>query len=274
MRHVWIVLAAAGCLGTRGDEPSWVGEPEPENNVDVIPCDGDGEEKGFAISGVIEDLQTGEPPATTDGLCAFALDPTPVLSGGEAAVMGGSEVCEDGAYYVGNLSDPPSVGMFISIADCDDAEPTVMKSATGIDFDDVKDLKVGEVYADKTVYLVTREYGEIIDENLQDYSGDAVTKGFMAGFVMDVNLDYVSGASLDCGCADFYYLDDDPSDGMFYTAGEKNTETDAEMRAVFVAPEAPIFTYTADDGGNHSWEPQLFGSLPGYASFLLFNADN
>lgn len=285
MYRPWILLLAVGCFGTRDVEPDWLNDAAIEDNSEGdgedVPepaaCgeDDTGEVSGFAISGTIEDLETGEGPADPTALCAYALDPTPVLSGGEPIVMAASAVCDSGEYHVGGLSNPPSIGMFISIADCDASSPTVMRSATGIDFDDVKDLGDGDVFSDKVVYLVTLGYGQEVDSNLDDYDGDAVTTGFMAGFVMDLDYDYVSGASLSCtGCADFYYLDDDPSDGMFYTAGERNTVTDASVRAIFVAPGAPIFTYKADDGGTHTWEPQLFGSLPGYASFLLFNADN
>ena len=285
MSHSWILLLAVGCLGTRDVEPDWLdgssnegaGEGEEEEAPEPAACgeDDTGEVTGFAVSGTIEDLGTGAGPQDPTALCAYALDPTPVLSGGEPIVMAASAVCDNGEYFVGGLSDPPSIGMFISIADCDSSSPTVMRSATGVDFDDVKDLGDGDELEDKIAYLVTLDYGREVDANLDDYDGDAVTTGFMAGFVMDVNLDYVSGASLSCtGCADFYYLDDDPSDGMFYAAGERNTATDASVRSIFVAPGAPIFTYKADDGGAHSWEPQLFGSLPGYASFLLFNADN
>ena len=285
MYRSWILLLAVGCFGTRDVEPDWLNEgpvgEDGEGAEEEIPepaaCgeEDTGAVTGFAVSGMIEDLATGEGPLDPTALCAYALDPTPVLSGGEPIVMAASAVCDTGEYFVGGLSNPPSIGMFISIADCDASAPTVMKSATGVDFDDVKDLGDGDVFEDKTAYLVTLEYGQEVDANLQDYDGDAVSTGFMAGFVMDLDYDYVSGASLSCtGCADFYYLDDDPSDGMFYTAGERNTQTDASVRSIFVAPGAPIFTYKADDGGTHTWEPQLFGSLPGYASFLLFNADN
>jgi hypothetical protein len=56
--------------------------------------------------------------------------------------MAASQVCDNGEYSVGGLSNPPSIGMFISIADCVDSKPTVMKSATGVDFDDVADLSM------------------------------------------------------------------------------------------------------------------------------------
>jgi hypothetical protein len=284
MRQSWILLLSVGCLGTRDVVPRWVtdasdGSLEEEEEIAEAKCGeedtGTEEVSGFAISGSIEDLATGEGPVDPSALCAFALDPTPVLSGGDPIVMAASEVCENGDYFVGGLSNPPSIGMFISIADCVDSAPTVMKSATGVDFDDVADLSDGDEHEGHTAYLVTLDYGTVINDNLIDYDGDAVTTGFMAGFVMDVNDDHVSGASLSCtGCADFYYLDDDDSDGMFQTDGARNTVTDASVRSVFVAPAAPIFTYKAGDDGTHTWDPQLFGSLPGYASFLLFNAIN
>jgi hypothetical protein len=263
--------------------PDWLDEAQStDESVEAIAKAKCGDEDtgieaatGFAVSGTIEELATGEGPIDPTILCAYALDPTPVLSGGEPTVMAASEVCDNGDYYVGGLSNPPSIGMFISIADCDASAQTVMKSATGVDFDDVKDLSDGEEFSGHTVYLVTLEYGNVINDNFSDYDGDAVTAGFMAGFVMDVDDAYVGGASLSCtGCADFYYLDGDTDDGMFATGGTRNSATDETVRAVFFAPGAPIFTYKANDGGAHTWDPQLFGSLPGYASFLLFSAIN
>jgi hypothetical protein len=287
MSKLWLLLLTTGCLGERDVVPSWVDDANNDltgggGGEDIVPdeveCgEGDtGEQpEGFAVSGNIEDLATGLGPQNPEALCAFALDPTPVLSGGEATTMAASKVCENGDYFVPGLKNPPSIGMFISIADCDASKPTVMKSATGVDFDDVKDLGDGDEYEGHTAYLVTLDYGVSINDNFVDFDGDAVEDGFMAGFVMDVNRDYVSDAVLSCSrCADFYYLDTDASDGLFQTDGVRNTKTDANARAVFFAPKAPIFTYEADDGGSHTWEPQLFGSLPGYASFLLFDAIN
>ena len=150
-----------------------------------------------------------------------------------------------------------------------------MKSATGVDFDDVKDLGDGDVLEGQTAYLVTLELGRSVDEALTDFDGDAVETGFMSGFVLDASGEPVSGGSLACGgCADFYYMDADDSDGLFTTNDQRNTATDAAAGGIFVAPAAPIFTYEAADGGAHTWDSQLFGSLPGYASFLLFNAIN
>ena len=277
-----ILLTIAGCLGTRNHEPDWLDETtsngaDEEEVVIEDTCGGDdtGNIEGFSINGIIQDLVTGEGPPEPSILCAYALDPTPVLSGGEPIVMAASQVCENGEYSVGGLSNPPSIGMFISIADCDSASPTVMKSATGVDFDDVKDLGDGGSHDDHTAYLVSLELGQSVSDSLVDFDGNAVETGFMSGFVLDVDEAPVSGGSLSCGgCADFYYMDTDDTDGLFVTGSARNTETNADAGAIFVAPAAPIFTYEAADGGAHTWEPQLFGSLPGYASFLLFNAIN
>jgi hypothetical protein len=283
MTRICTLLFATGCIGTRNVEPEWeYGEGddvEIQEGCDEADVD---TENGFRISGIVEDLETRLAPESVDGLCAYALNPTPVLSGQEPTVMAASQVCPGGEYVIGGLSDPPSIGMFVSIADCDasatgdtgsSAGPTVMKSATGVDFDLVKDLGDGDIYEGKIAYLVTIEYGSKINADLSDFDGDAVDVGFMAGFALDVDRQPVSGAALACGeCVDFYYLDTDHDDGMFMTDGVRNTVTDASADGIFVAPEAPIFTYEASDGGVHNWDPQLFGSLPGYASFLLFNA--
>lgn len=281
MNRMLLTVVATGCIGTRDVVPEWLNEsPESTNAeaeevvIDETDCGGSdtGDISGFALMGGIEDFKTGLPPENPGLLCAFALDPTPVLSGGDPIVLAASAVCETGEYYVGGLSDPPVIGMFISIADCDANAPTVMKSATGISYDDVQDLGDGDEHGPTTAYLVSLEQGRAIDAELTDYSGDAVESGFMTGFVMDANDEPVSGAMLGGGGVDFYYMDADPSDGLFVTDGVRNTVTDADARSTFVGPGAPIFTYTADDGGTHTWEGQLFGSLPGYVSFLLFDA--
>jgi hypothetical protein len=284
MNRSLLFLFATGCLGTRDVVPEWLDENNndgsEEEHEEVVIEDADcggsdtGDVSGFAIFGSIEDISTREGPTNPEALCSFALDPTPVLAGGDPVVMAASAVCENGEYYVGGLADPPSIGMFISIADCDASNQTVMKSATGVDYDDVASLGDGEEYGPHTAYLVTLEQGQVIGEALVDYTGDAVTAGFMAGFVLDVDDQPVDGATLGGGGVDFYYMDSDPSDGLFLTDGERNTQTEAAARSTFVGPGAPIFSYTAEDGGTHTWDPQLFGSLPGYASFLLFNAIN
>ena len=281
MKNAWLLLFTAGCLGTRDAVPAWLDDvsdstERDEDEIEIEECGGSdtGDISGFALFGSIEDIATGEGPTNPEDLCAFALDPTPVLSGGMPIVMAASAVCENGEYFVGGLSNPPGIGMFISIADCDDSTQTSMKSATSISFDDVKDLGDGGEFGPQVAYLVTLAYGQAIGAELTDYSGDAVVNGFMAGFALDLDDEPVSGAILGGGGVDFYYLDTDVSDGMFVTGEERNTSTDAGARAIFVGPGAPIFSYTAEDGGTHTWDPQLFGSLPGYASFLLFNAIN
>lgn len=266
-------LLTSGCIGTRNVEPEWEYPEEEELVVEACGSDDTGIQEGFTIAGSIKDLVTLEPPENPEALCAYALDPTPVLSGGEPEEMAGAQVCDNGDYEVSGITNPPGIGMFISIADCEGNEPSVMKSATGVDYDDVKDLGDGDTLEDQTAYLVTLTLGESIDANLTEFEGNSVETGFMAGFLLDASENPVQGGTVACGgCVDFYYMDADPSDGLFMTAGERNASTDAEAGAIFVAPAAPIFTYAASDGGAHTWDSQLFGSLPGYASFLLFNS--
>ena len=275
MARIAFFLFATGCIGTRNVEPNWEYVDVDETAIEGCGEDDTGSANGFSISGDVQDMLSLQAPTNPGPLCAYALNPTPVLAGNEPEVMAGAAVCEDGSYKVSGLTDPPSIGMFISIADCDETTLTVMKSATGVDFDDVKDLGDGDTLGNQVAYLVTLELGQSIDQGLVDFEGDAVETGFMAGFILDAAGQPVSGGMVSCGeCADFYYMDADDSDGLFSTNGERNTSTDIATGSVFVAPAAPIFTYEATDDGSHTWDSQLFGSLPGYASFLLFNALN
>lgn len=275
MMRTAFFLLTSGCIGTRNVEPEWEYPEEEELVVEACGSEDTGIQEGFAIAGSIKDLVTLDPPENPESLCAYALDPTPVLSGGEPEEMAAAAVCDNGDYEVSGITNPPSIGMFISIADCEGNEPSVMKSATGVDYDDVKDLGDGDTLENQTAYLVTLTLGESIDENLTEFEGNSVETGFMSGFVLDESGNPVSGGAVACsGCVEFYYMDTDHSDGLFVTAGERNISTDAEAGAIFVAPAAPIFTYAASDGGAHTWDSQLFGSLPGYASFLLFNSTN
>jgi hypothetical protein len=282
-----VVPLLVGCLGVRNVEPGWLdggtgdGDDAADGSggageIDVQEgCDEDdvNTTDGWRITGSVFDMYTREVPADPESLCAYALDPVPVLSGSEPKFLAGSQVCENGDYVIAELGVAPTIGMFVSIDDCEGNPDTVMSSATGIDYDDVKDLGDGDLFANKRAYLVSNEYGRIIGDNLDGFDGDAVEIGFMTGFVLDSSDEPVSGARLSCGgCADFYYMDTDDTDGLFASGGVLNSATDAAAEAVFVAPGAPIATYVSDDGGNHDWEDQLFGSLPGYASFLLFNA--
>jgi|GEM_PF-1291794 len=284
-------VLASGCIGVRNVEPGWLNpdtveedesagggsnsggaeEVEVEEGCDEDDIDRSG---GFAIEGTVYDIDLDDIPADPESLCAYALDPTPVLTGGEPIYMAGSQVCDNGDYVITGLNDPPTIGMFVSIDDCEGNPDTVMRSATGVDYDDVKDLGEGESHTEFRAYLINNEFAQAIGDDLDGFDGDVLEIGFMSGFVRDVQEQPVDGAALACGgCVPtFYYLDADPEDGLFTTDGTLNTQTDAEAAAMFVTPNAPIFTYEASDDGTHTWDSQLFGSLPGYASFLLFNA--
>ena len=292
MTHRALALITLGlltsCIGYRDPDPHWDstggededagGETEGSDPKDVDieeGCDEDEIDRsgGFAIEGTVYDIDLDAIPADPESLCAYALDPSPVLTGGDPMFMAATQVCDNGDYVITGLNNPPSIGMFVSIDDCEGNPDTVMASATGVDFDDVKDLEEGESLTDFRAYLINNDFAGFIGGDLTGFDGDVLETGFMAGFARDINEAPVSGAALECGgCVSFYYLDTDWEDGLFETNGALNTQTDADAMAMFVAPSAPIFTYEASDGGTHTWDPQLFGSLPGYASFLLFNA--
>jgi hypothetical protein len=69
-----------------------------------------------------------------------------------------------------------------------------------------------------------------------------------------------------------YYQDGEASDGIYGSGSTANTTTLAEGDGIFMIPAAPIFTYTCDDGGAHTWESTLLGSLQAYAVYIRFTA--
>jgi hypothetical protein len=274
------------CIGYRDPDPNWseegeadskdgTGEGEEEEVQVEEGCDEDDIDRsvGFSIEGSVYDIDLDSVPADPSALCAYVLDPIPVLSGGDPITVAATQVCDNGDYVITGLSDPASIGMFVSIDDCEGNPDTVMRSATGVDFDDMVDLRDGDSLTGFRAYLINNEFAGFIGTDLTGFDGNVMETGFMAGFARNIDDEPVGGAALACGdCTSFYYLDTDWDDGLFATGGTLNTQTDANAMSMFVAPAAPIFTYEASDGGAHTWDPQLFGSLPGYASFLLFNA--
>ena len=143
------------CIGYRDPDPNWdlsdQGAAEEGDNTpgddpkDVEVEEGCDEEDidrsgGFVIEGTVYDIDLDDIPADPESLCAYGLDPSPVLTGGDPVFMAATQVCDNGDYVITGLNDPPSIGMFVSIDDCEGNPDTVMASATGVDFDDVLSL--------------------------------------------------------------------------------------------------------------------------------------
>ena len=145
------VLALAplygGCLGVRNVEPGWLDNVSADREetsgggggaADVEVQDGCDEEDinttdGFRIEGNVYDMLLGDIPEDPESLCAYALNPSPVLTGDDPIFMAASTVCNNGDYVIAELSNPPTIGMFVSIDDCEGNPDMVMSSATGID---------------------------------------------------------------------------------------------------------------------------------------------
>lgn len=283
-------LMAAGCWGRnieyKSDGTVDTGAP------DTVACGDEPDEiTGWTIQGVALDLETLTPASAADGLCATAIDPSPVLAGQPPNDLAVGQVCDDGAFAIYNLGDAPAVGMFVVIDDCkpgaNDTGATeqddVLQSANGVKSDDVAGLGAGDVYVMDSVtgkgdltYL-TRTYQATLEGQLVGYSGSLDTDGFLGGRLLDASMAPVVGATIDCStCGELTasYQDGDASDGLFETGGAANTATTADGDGRYFLPGAGVSTYEIEDGGTHTWEATLLGSLPGYAVFSNFIATN
>lgn len=283
-------LMAAGCWG-RDIEYQSDGSVDT-GPTEIVACGEEPEEiTGWTLQGVADDLETGTPATAADGLCATAIDPSPVLAGQPPINLASAQICDDGAFTIYNLGDAPAVGMFILIDDCGPGEgdtaaieqDNVLQSANGVSSDDVAGFGAGDVYvADSAtgkgdlVYL-TRSFQVTLEAEFINPAGSIDETGFLGGRLLDASLAPVTGATIDCGaCGPLTasYPDGDASDGLFETGGTANAASTAEGDGRFYLPGASVDTYTIDDGGVHTWEATLLGGLAGYAVFSNFIATN
>lgn len=285
-----LALVAAGCWG-RDIEYKSDGTVDT-GPTEIVACGDEPDEiTGWTIQGVALDLETLTPAAAADGLCATAIDPSPVLAGQPPNDIASGQVCDDGAFAIYNLGEAPAVGMFVVIDDCKPGEgdtasaeqDDVLQSANGVKSSDVAGLGAGDVYVMDSVtgkgdltYL-TRTYQPTLEAQLVNYSGSLDTDGFLGGRLLAADLTPVAGATIDCStCGELTasYQDGDDTDGLFETGGAANTATTSDGDGRYFLPGAGVSTYEVSDGGTHTWEPTLLGSLPGYAVFSNFIADN
>jgi hypothetical protein len=288
-------LLTVGCWGRNIDYEG--GGPVDTSGPETVSCGEEPEEvTGWRIEGVTLDLETGLAPAMTAGLCATAIDPSPVLAGGDPVDLAVGQVCDDGVFKIFNLGDAPAVGMFVVIDDCppgfsgdtadesdDEQANTVLRSANGMKSDDIVGLGAGDVYymnstdGDADTSYLSRTYQVTIEAELVEYEGSLDDSGFLGGRILDSSLNPVEGATIDCGNCGLLtasYQDDDASDGLFLTGTTANAATLTSGSGRYFLPGAGVSTYTIDDGGTHTWDATLLGSLPGYAVFSNFTATN
>ena len=165
------------------------------------------------------------------------------------------------------------LGLFLLVTDCDEVAPT-MPTASGIPFAAYDGLGTGDVLEGRNAIVVSQDTADGVAASLTaaGCQGDIATAGMVLGFVREATGTPVSGATISCGdgCA-VYYADADPSDGMFTTAGELNTSTMAQTGGVFVVPDGPLTSYTADHD-TLGFPAVTFGGMDGLVTVMAFAA--
>ena len=258
---------------------------DTEAAPDVVVCgDESGFDVGYRIEGTVRDLGTGELLAYDEdlgeeGLCIFAVDPTKALAGQDPDVVASSFICEDGSFVLQGIDSKPTLGLFVAVDDggklgCDYAgDSSVMLTATGLGPETYADLGDGDAILDIEALSLSAEHALTLEADLATLGHTPEESleldGFMAGFIQDADEAPVDGAIITCSSCDAnYYWDEDPSDGAFGAGSTANSSTISAADAMFMVPGADITTYTIDDGGSHTWDPKLYGSISEYAVFI------
>ena len=230
---------------------------------------GETEAATFSVSGVVMDM--GVPPLPSDivtkSCTVSALDPSAAVSGGVPTVIATAPVQSDGSYRVEGIDVKPPLGLVLNVAGCPNAED--VPTNTGVAVETYQDLPDGGEITSKVIYRISAELGQHIDEDLAKsaYKGKGIVPdGALLAFIVTDDKTPVQGATLTCttcGAEYFYFDNDRPDSGYFMTAGKLNTSTNALTGGMVLVPAAPIYQYTADDGGEHEFETRTLGSQAG-----------
>ena len=261
-----LALSAVIGLGCNGDTDTDTDtDTETDTETDI-------QETLITVSGVGFDIAAGAPVA--EGLCVDIIDPTNAVTGGDSETLNSTVTGAGGTFSVDGITTKPPFGMFVSIADCEDAtEPTVWASLTGLLAPSYKNLNNGDTL-EVTAASINLELLAGIEASLDAAmeAGSAQELGIMMAYVNDASGAPVSGGTVSCeGCGTFYYFDTDPSDGLFTTAGALNTSTSAEAGGAVLLLAPPTSTYQAAADGLE-YDGLLFGGSTGVATFAEFNA--
>lgn len=235
--------------------------------------DADTDVEGFSLQGMVLDAATLSPAAS--GLCLHAIDPTNALAGaGDIDLLGSTQTGDGGAFQIDGIVYEDSRLMMLA-ADCAD-EGSVMPTATGVDPTAYAEIEDGGVVADRVAVSISAEMAGGVDGSLSavGWTGGSVSDvGMVFGFIQDASRTPIEGATLDCGsCTAVFYMDTDPTDGLFSTAGALNTSTSAAAGGVFVVPDAPLTSYSADDGSS-TFPAHFFGGMAGTTTVLSIIAE-
>jgi hypothetical protein len=175
-----------------------------------------------------------------------------------------------------DVTTESAIGLLVDVRDCATVgTTTVYPTATGVPYELYSTLGAGETLDGQVFFSIDNATlaGLAGSATAAGYAGDLAADGFLLGFVLDATGAPIGGATVSCAgaaCTDAWYLDADPSDGLFTTTGAVNAATDPAVGA-FLFPMAGIGNYTAEDGGAHAFTPQLNGSNPGVATVTAFH---
>jgi len=275
------LVALTACGGSSDDDSTDSGATDSGSTDSGSTDSGTTDPSGFSMTGSALDLATLGPAA--EGLCVYAADPTAAMGGGALDILGGSQIGAAGAFTIDNVVTSSVVGLFVIVQDCEGAaETTVMPTATGVSPGDVASVGDGETLEGLIMLSISNQMAQGINMSLTNIGydgGDITTTGMMAGFVRDNATAPIAGATVGCTtgdgtpCASVFYADAEPmAGGLFASDTAVNTSTVAEAGGLFVVPAAPIFTYSAAHA-DYTFTDQIFGSVPGLATFMTFFAE-
>ncbi len=251
-RWLCVTMLATACNGDESDSTG--GEPTTET---------------FSISGTVMDM--GVPPLpgdiVTKACTVSALDPTNAALGGAPDVIATAPVQGDGSYKVEGIDVKPQLGLTLLVSNCPNAGD--VPTNTGVAVETYQDLEDGAEITGKVIYRIPAELGQNIDTDLakSGYKGKGlIADGALLAFIMTDDKTPVQGATLTCttcGAEYFYFDNDRPNSGYFMTDKTLNASTSAFTGGMVLVPAAPVYQYTAEDGGAHEFEPRTLGSQPG-----------
>ncbi|MCA9606237.1 MAG: hypothetical protein KC619_11610 [Myxococcales bacterium] len=231
---------------------------------------------GFDINGTVRNRLTGTLPP--EGTCVHVSEVPPADEEGPLDFLATSTVGSDGSYLLTNVSTTSAAGLWLIVDPCPEPGPTtVMATANGLSADAYAGLGEGDILAADPIFFLAGEDATSIDQSLVAVGATATlgTDGAIVGFVLDATGVPIGGATVGCGgCATTYYADDNPSDGLFGSPSTGiNAATDPALLAMFAIPGAPLHTYSADDGGAHSFGSVDSRAYPGYVVLVRLDAE-
>ncbi len=272
----------AGDGGSDGGTDGGAGDGGSDGGADGGADGGSGDGGtgvSFTVEGVVLDMGNRRP--TGEGLCAYALDPTAPLGGSGAIdpatdIKGVGVVGAKGVYSIADVQMESLVGMFVLVMDCEGETPTVLPSATGIPVEAYSDLADGAVL-EQNALLVSGSYMATIESSLVTAggTGDLSVDGAMMGFVRNATGAPVSGATVTCDeCPRTWYFDNNLKDAGLFATNVSGANRSTSTSGAFMIVGAPVKTYSVSHaGGKLTWDSQLFGTLPGLATFITFEAN-